>query len=94
MDPVPSTLRLTAFFVLSGFGVSFEAAFRRITGRRVRGWTGRIWTWTFMLIAARLSVRPWFEAGVGGSYLTPSSGPGRLSVPISRWIVRYVVDEK
>ncbi len=93
MSPVPAIIPLITFFLLSGVGTFLEIAFKRITGRKVGGWVGRIWTWSYMLYTASLSVNDWMDAGMGGSYLTPTSGRGRLGVAIAGWISRWIVNE-
>lgn len=93
MDPVIEPIPLGSFFLVSGIGISLEVAFKRLTGRRVRGWMGRIWTWSFMLYVARLCVRPWIEAGMGGSALTPSSGRWKLGPTVAEWFTQWVIDK-
>ena len=91
MSPVPAPAPLAAFFFLSGIGTAFEMAFRRVTGRRVRGLAGRVWTWTYMLVTARLAVRAWLDSGVGGSFLTPSNTSWTPADFVAKWIVKSVV---
>lgn len=41
--------RVILFFALQGVGVLLERLYRKVTGRRVGGWTGRIWVWVLIL---------------------------------------------
>jgi len=93
MSPVPEPTPIALFFFISGVGAALEVAFKRMTGRKVSGWAGRLWTWSFMLLTARMAARSWFDAGAAGNQTTPSTGPGRLAEPIAGWIIRWVVDE-
>ncbi|GMK57996.1 hypothetical protein CspeluHIS016_0500280 [Cutaneotrichosporon spelunceum] len=63
MEPVPDLFRIYAFFMVSGFGCVAERAFRSITGRRVRGVVGWIWTWTFLITSGRLISDAWLDVG-------------------------------
>lgn len=61
--------RIVGFFYLQGIGMCVEAAFGMLAGRKVRGWWGRAWTWSFMLITAHLVVEAWLQRGLaGGTY--------------------------
>ncbi|ORX36319.1 hypothetical protein BD324DRAFT_628280 [Kockovaella imperatae] len=71
-DPAPYTVPVFYFFLLSGVGGVFEALFRRVTGRRVRGFWGRIWMWTFLFITGKQACWAWCDSGVGGSTFSPS----------------------
>lgn len=78
------------FFLLSGLGCALELAWKRVTGRRVGGWAGRVWLYAWVLWTGRGATRAWMEAGMGGSALTPLEGWsfGRMAVP---WIEQWVV---
>ncbi len=41
-----------SFFVGSGIGCALERQFYRITGKRVGGFWGAVWTWTFVLVVS------------------------------------------
>lgn len=81
MSPVPAVGPLSGFFLLSGVGCGLEVTFRRLTGRRVRSWPGRIWAWTFLVSTARWACSSWLDSGLAGSNLG-LPGPGRWLVPI------------
>jgi hypothetical protein len=66
----PSYL-VTRAFLLFGLGMTAEITFKRLTGRRVHGWPGRIWFWTFVIVCARGLVDAWLGFGVGGARLLP-----------------------
>lgn len=90
MDPVPALLPIFALFPLSGFGCALEVMFKRITGRKVKGFWGRAWTWAWMLITGRWAANAWFESGVGGSYLCPAY----IGDWLSPWVQEWVIDRK
>lgn len=46
--------RVPLFFTLQGVGVICEDIFKRLTGKHVSGWLGRIWVAFFMLILAQI----------------------------------------
>ena len=45
---------VTMFFTMQGVAVILEGLWRSATGRRVGGWPGRIWTYTFMVPLAEM----------------------------------------
>ena len=47
--PGPMDFRPTLFFALQGVGILLEDLYRKITGRRVGGLAGRVWTLLFAL---------------------------------------------
>lgn len=51
--------RTFTFFFLQSFGLVAEAAFTRITGRRVSGILGWLWTFTFLLYFGRMMGDCW-----------------------------------
>jgi hypothetical protein len=67
MHPAPSPGGILSLFVLAGLGVVAEGTFRRLTGKRVQGLLGRVWTWSFMAVVAGPAVDAWADAGVGAS---------------------------
>ncbi|ORY23420.1 hypothetical protein BCR39DRAFT_549199 [Naematelia encephala] len=93
MDPVPSILPLLAFFLASGVGCALEVAFKKVSGKRVGGWSGKVWVWTYMLVTARLACGSWFDSGLAAARLTPVEVPGGwtpgnlLMGPITKWII-------
>lgn len=41
--------RVTLFFAVQGVGMVLEEGWKRVTGRKVGGWWGRVWVWGFMV---------------------------------------------
>jgi hypothetical protein len=91
MKPIPNPTILASFFVLSGIGAALEAGFRRITGRRVRGSWGRLWTWSFMLFTGRIASRTWLDGGMGGNRFIPDGG-FRPGVYVAKWATDWLFD--
>jgi hypothetical protein len=60
-------------FLSMAFGMTFEILFRRITGKRVRGPIGWIWTWVYFTTATMGLVESWLEFGIGGARLIPTT---------------------
>ena len=69
--PVPYPPDVMRFFFLSGVGAACEGLFKRMTGRKVRGKWGRLWTWIFFFVAGRSACWAWCDSGVGGAPLVP-----------------------
>lgn len=92
MSPVPPLFPLGSLFLLSGVGAALEITFRKFTGRRVRGWAGRVWMYGWMLMTSRSALAAWLDAGVGGCWLTRRQGleglrPGEwVGKGIVRWL--------
>jgi hypothetical protein len=82
MDPVPNPSHISVFFFWSGVGCALEAAFRGVTGKRVRGAWGRLWMWTFFLVTAKPAVSAWLDSGIGGSRLVPIEGHNYRPGPV------------
>lgn len=57
----------SAMFLLTGLGMELERQFYRIMGRRVGGWTGRVWTWAWFTFCGYFMMRGVAEIGwLGG----------------------------
>lgn len=57
----------SAMFLLTGLGLEAERQFHRWTGRRVSGWSGRIWTWAWFTFCGYFMMRGVAEIGwLGG----------------------------
>lgn len=56
-----------SFFLLCGLGVLGERTFRRVSGRRVEGWAGRMWTWSWMVFAGTELVAHEYGTGWAGA---------------------------
>ncbi|EGO21322.1 hypothetical protein SERLADRAFT_417641 [Serpula lacrymans var. lacrymans S7.9] len=53
-------------FGMMGVGILLEAAFERVTRRRVGGWVGWLWTMAWMMLWGNLMVDAWTRAGMLG----------------------------
>lgn len=51
------------FYLSQGIGCILERYFRNITGKRVGGWSGRIWLWSFMIISCGGMVGEYYRVG-------------------------------
>lgn len=91
-DPLNRVLavRMLDFFLLCGLAIIAEEVFHHITGRRVRGPLGRLWTWTVLLYVGTPLAEAWLRcggavglgAGPEGSQHLPF---GRPMVKLGRW---------
>jgi hypothetical protein len=88
MNPNGSPFTLLFFFLVPGLGCALESTFKKITGRKVKGVWGQIWTWTFMAIAGRGVATAWLASGYAGCRVTPPGGPGDY---LAQAIATYVV---
>lgn len=69
----------TVFFALQGPILVGERLWRRVTGRRVSGWIGRLWVYFVMFVAAQPMVDAWHRRGLGGGMVIPPTlSPTRL----------------
>lgn len=93
MDPVPNPIPLGAFFVLSGLGAALEATFRQVTGKRVGGFWGRLWTWTFAFYAGRGLAREGLESGLAATMFVPE-GKYRPGLVVVHLLTTWVFDTK
>ncbi|KAF5375612.1 hypothetical protein D9757_008546 [Collybiopsis confluens] len=64
---------MVGFFLLMGCGVLLEALWKKITGQRVGGWSGRIWTMVWLLGWSNLLVDAWARKGLIGALFIPDS---------------------
>ncbi|KAK0504069.1 hypothetical protein EDD18DRAFT_1243432 [Armillaria luteobubalina] len=71
------------FFALQAPILVIERFWRRITGRRVGGWYGRLWVYFVMFVLAQPMINSWHRRGLaGGLILPPFMSPTRLLVSI------------
>ena len=64
--PLPATVSFMPYLILylsQGIGCILERYFRNITGKRVGGWIGRIWLWSFMIIGCGGMVGEYYRVG-------------------------------
>jgi len=78
-----------AFFGSQGFVLLGERYWRRVTGRRVGGWPGRLWVYFIMFVAAQPMVDAWLRRGLGGGMVIPPQiSPARVFLlPLAKSIV-------
>ncbi|KAI0794927.1 hypothetical protein C8Q75DRAFT_712387 [Abortiporus biennis] len=70
--------RVTWFFVSQGIAMILEEIFRRVSGKRVGGLWGRMWTWMITIGFGQLCVDAWLSRGVGVSvFISENSSPTR-----------------
>lgn len=55
------------FYLANGIGCVAERAYRQVTGKRVGGLVGRIWTWTVLYLASQPMVASEFSTGWFGA---------------------------
>jgi len=60
-----------AFFASQGLVLMFERLWKRITGRKVGGWIGRLWVYFIMFVCAQPMVDAWHRRGLGGGVVIP-----------------------
>lgn len=59
------------FFLLMGVGCVLEASFKKVTGLKVGGWLGWLWTVIWMAVWGNLMVDAWARRGLFGSKFMP-----------------------
>lgn len=62
---------VTQHFLLMALGMTLEICFKKITGRKVQGLVGWIWTWIYILFATEGLVETWLGMGLGGALIIP-----------------------
>ncbi|EAU85562.1 hypothetical protein CC1G_06275 [Coprinopsis cinerea okayama7 len=58
---------VAGYFLLMGLGIVLEHIYKNITGKRVQGLVGWIWTLAWVVGWGNLLVDAWFRKGLGGS---------------------------
>ncbi|KAJ4479931.1 membrane bound O-acyl transferase family-domain-containing protein [Lentinula aciculospora] len=64
---------MIGFFMLMGVGVILEGFWKKLTGSRVGGWIGSVWTAVWLLGWSNLLVDAWARKGLIGSLFIPDS---------------------
>jgi len=62
---------VSLFFTMQGPIMIFERLWRKVTGRRVGGWPGRLWVYFVLFILAQPMVDAWHRRGLGGGMVIP-----------------------
>ncbi|KAI0361931.1 hypothetical protein OH77DRAFT_1416119 [Trametes cingulata] len=84
-------MNVVIFFLLQAIGILLEKAFKALTGRKVGGPLGLIWTALFVVGFGQKCTESWFNRGIGGAIsIPPSLSVIRLVVlPLIRLVIRY-----
>ncbi|KAH9168367.1 hypothetical protein EDB89DRAFT_2073959 [Lactarius sanguifluus] len=85
------------FFLLMGLGIAMEVAFRKLTGMRVGGFFGWLWTMLWVLVCGMPMIDTWARHGMLASEIFPTGlRPGKplvdaviglFNVMANRWDV-------
>ncbi|KAI0374729.1 hypothetical protein BV20DRAFT_960879 [Pilatotrama ljubarskyi] len=79
------------FFLLQAIGILLEKAYKALTGRRVGGPIGLIWTALFVIGFGQKCTDSWFNRGIGGAMSIPPflSVIRLVLLPLIRLAIRY-----
>ncbi|KAG6918962.1 hypothetical protein DXG01_010201 [Tephrocybe rancida] len=66
-------LNVGGFFIINGLGLCLEQLWRSFTGRRVGGWSGRVWTLVWVIGWGHILVDAWATKGLMGSAFFPQN---------------------
>ena len=74
---------ISGFFLMNGVGIILEHFYKLLTGKRVEGIVGRIWTFSWLIVWGNFLVDAWFRHGLGASrfwpqYMSPAFNIYRL----------------
>jgi len=64
-------LRVAGFFLMMGVGTVLEFAFKSVTGKRVGGFFGWMWSMLWILGWGNMLVDAWLVRGLAGSRFMP-----------------------
>ena len=64
-------LQTGGFFLLMGVGVLAETYWGKLTGRKVGGLLGWVWTMAWMVLGGNILVDGWMKTGLGGGEVLP-----------------------
>ncbi len=64
---------ISGFFIMNAVGVILEHVYKSITGKRVGGFAGWVWTCAWLVGWGGMLVDAWMSRGVGGSVFFPFS---------------------
>jgi hypothetical protein len=73
------------FYLSQGIGCILERAVYKVTGKKVGGWLGRMWMWTWLVFTGKGMVEEYYRIGWVGMMrgtlvlngLSPAEGLGR-----------------
>ncbi|QRV92554.1 membrane bound O-acyl transferase family protein [Ceratobasidium sp. AG-Ba] len=73
--------KVVAFFSAQAFALALERSWKALTGRRVDGWWGRIWSYVWVAVGGQWCLDAWHRRGLGGGMVIPPFlSPTRLIV--------------
>jgi hypothetical protein len=73
--------KVFGFFFVMGVGLVVEGLYKKVTGRKVRGFIGFIWTMVWLLGWGHMVVDAWARKGVVGSMFMPDQyRPGKYII--------------
>ncbi|KAI0252389.1 hypothetical protein BJV78DRAFT_1275003 [Lactifluus subvellereus] len=73
--------RVPLFFLLQGGSLIGERIWKKVTGRRVDGFLGRLWVYFDIIILGQPLVDAWHRRGLGGGMVIPPEiSPARLVI--------------
>ncbi|KZS93639.1 hypothetical protein SISNIDRAFT_64471 [Sistotremastrum niveocremeum HHB9708] len=79
------------FFLSQAFGMISERMWRKITGKRVGGWPGRVWTYLCVVGLGQPCIDTWHRRGLGGGLVIPPMlSPTRRIFPLFQRIFETV----
>ncbi|KAF8075119.1 membrane bound O-acyl transferase family-domain-containing protein [Lyophyllum atratum] len=64
-------MRVGGFFIMNGVGIILEHTWRKLSGHRVAGWYGRVWTLAWLIGWGHILVEAWATRGLIGSTFLP-----------------------
>jgi hypothetical protein len=62
---------ISGFFLMNGIGIILEHGYKSVTGKRVGGFAGHIWTYIWILGWGSFVVDTWFQRGLAASRFWP-----------------------
>ncbi|KIY72002.1 hypothetical protein CYLTODRAFT_389499 [Cylindrobasidium torrendii FP15055 ss-10] len=69
------------FFMAQAPFMMLERVFKRVTGRRIHGWPGRLWVYLIMYVLAQPMIDSWHRRGLGGGMIIPPPmSPARILI--------------
>jgi hypothetical protein len=64
---------VAGFFLMMGFGILIEGMWKNVSGKKVGGWAGWIWTMLWAIAWSNVLVDAWLRRGLAGSLFMPES---------------------
>ncbi|EGN98974.1 hypothetical protein SERLA73DRAFT_73550 [Serpula lacrymans var. lacrymans S7.3] len=74
---------VSGFFFMMGVGINLEVLWARLTGKKVTGYTGWLWTLVWVTCWGNFLVDAWLKRGAGGTVFFPEPyRPSRLVMTV------------